>query len=335
MNLGRVALLGAVIGLPLGYAMQRTNLCFNRAYRLAILKRDTVLLRAILLAVLIQMVGLALWIQFGVGGVSLNVVPLYWTATILGGFVFGIAIVYAQGCSSTVWYRVGNGNLGSLVTLIGFALGEAAIAFGPLSWLRELLQQPEVTIASGLPVTLPNVLHVNAWLVILPIILVAGWWLVRSEPGSNEGGWDWRRAGLVLGVIGAVAWLAAWPTGWHYGVGVVGSTGAIVQALFEGPGVLNWGSFVVLAMPVGAFLAVAPRKQFRWKVPDVRSALRMSIAGVIMGVSATLAGGCNVGHGYTGLPTLAISSLTATVFTFLGALLANYLRYIRPARTGP
>ncbi len=61
----------------------------------------------------------------------------------------------------------------------------------------------------------------------------------------------------------------------------------------------------------------------------------MSIAGVIMGVSATLAGGCNIGHGYTGLPTLAISSLTATVFTFLGALLANYLRYIRPARTGP
>ena len=61
----------------------------------------------------------------------------------------------------------------------------------------------------------------------------------------------------------------------------------------------------------------------------------MSIAGVIMGVSATLAGGCNIGHGYTGLATLAISSLTATVFTFLGALLANYLRYIRPARTGP
>jgi hypothetical protein len=30
MSLVQVALLGAVIGVPLGYAMQRTNLYFNR-----------------------------------------------------------------------------------------------------------------------------------------------------------------------------------------------------------------------------------------------------------------------------------------------------------------
>ena len=334
MNLAMVALLGAAIGLPLGYALQRTNLCFNAAYRRVVLKRGTVLLRAIVLAILVQMVGVGLLIEFGVGGVALNVVPFYWVAAIVGGFVFGIAIVYAEGCSSTVWYRVGNGNLGSLVTLIGFALGEAAAAFGFLSGLREWLQRPEVTLASGAQVTLPNALGANAWLVVAPIVLVVGWWLVRSRPGTYKGGWDWRTAGLVLGVIGSVAWLAARPTGWHYGVGIVGSTGAYIQALFDGPQVLNWGSFVVLAMPLGAFLAVWPRKQFRWKVPDVPSTIRMTTAGFVMGISATLAGGCNVGHGLTGLPTLALSSLTATVFTFLGAWLGNYLRFVRPSRTG-
>ena len=334
MNLAMVALLGAAIGLPLGYALQRTNLCFNAAYRRVVLKRGTVLLRAIVLAILVQMVGVGLLIQFGVGGVALNVVPFYWVATIVGGFVFGIAIVYAEGCSSTVWYRVGNGNLGSLVTLIGFALGEAAVAFGFLSGLREWLRGPEVTLASGAQVTLPNALGANAWLVVAPIVLVVGWWLVRSRPGTYKGGWDWRTAGLVLGVTGSVAWLAARPTGWHYGVGIVGSTGAYIQALFDGPQVLNWGSFVVLAMPLGAFLAVWPRKQFRWKVPDVPSTIRMTTAGFVMGISATLAGGCNVGHGLTGLPTLALSSLAATVFTFLGAWLGNYLRFVRPSRTG-
>ncbi len=330
MSLLQVALLGAVIGLPLGYAMQRTNLCFNSAYREAILKRNTVLLRGVLLAILVQLVGLALWVQLGVGDVRINVVPFFWLAAAGGSFVFGVAMVYAEGCSSTVWYRVGNGNLGALVTLIGFALGEAAVSFGPLRGFREALQGPELTLSGGAQATLPNALGISPWLIITPLVLVAGAWLARSSGGSYRGGWDGRRAGLALGVIGALAWLVAWPTGWHYGVGIVGATGAYVEALSKGANVLNWGSFVVLSMPIGAFFAARRTGAFRWQVPNVPSTLRMSIAGAVMGVSATVAGGCNIGHGFSGLPTLALSSLTATFFTFLGAWLGNVWRFARP-----
>jgi hypothetical protein len=59
MRLIQLALLGAVVGVPLGFAMQRTNLCFNSAYREALLRRKTVLLRGIVLAIMVQMVGLA------------------------------------------------------------------------------------------------------------------------------------------------------------------------------------------------------------------------------------------------------------------------------------
>ena len=51
-----------------------------------------------------------------------------------------------------------------------------------------------------------------------------------------------------------------------------------------------------------------------------------------LGISATLAGGCNIGHTYTGVATLAFSSLTATLFIFLGAWFGNYLRFMRPQR---
>ena len=332
MNPLQVAVLGALIGVPLGYAMQRTNLCFNSAYREALLRRKTVLLRAILLAILIQMVGVGLLVQFGVGGVTLNVVPFYWIAAIVGGFTFGIAMVYAEGCSSTVWYRVGNGNMGSLVTLIGFALGEAATTFGPLRGLREAIQGAEVILPGGAPATLPNTIGVNPWLLVVPILLVGGWWLARGKAGSYLGGWDWRLAGLVLGVIGAAAWVVSWPTGWDYGIGIVGATGAFVRAIFEGPSVLNWGSFVVLTMPVGALVAALHTKQFHWQIPDWPSTFRMTTAGVVMGISATLAGGCNIGHGFSGLPTLALSSLTATLFTFLGAWMGNYVRFVRTSR---
>ena len=216
---------------------------------------------------------------------------------------------------------------------MGMARSRAATSFGPLAGLREALQQPEVVLRDGAPATLPNALGINTWLVVIPIALIGAWWLVRSSSGSYLGGWDWRRAGLVLGLVGAAAWLVAWPTGWHYGVGIVGATARFIQVPFEGPKVLNWGSFVVLSLPIGAFLATWPRKQFRWQVPNVSSTLRMLTAGVVMGISATLAGGCNIGHGLTGVPALALSSLTATFFTFLGAWMGNYLRFIRPQRS--
>jgi uncharacterized membrane protein YedE/YeeE len=329
MTLLQTALRGALIGIPLGYVMQRTNLCFNSAYREALLARSTVLLRAILLAVLVQMVGLGLLVQFGVGEIETSVVPFWPLAAIVGGFVFGIGMVYASGCSSTVWYRIGNGNMGALTALVGFALGEVAINYGPLSGLRRLLRTSEFTLPGGAPATLPNALGLNPWLVIVPILLITGWWLVRQRPGSYLGGWDWKWAGLGLGVIGVLAWIAAWPTGWHYGIGIVGATGNLLMAPFWGAQALNWGSFVVLTMPVGAFFAAWQMGDLSWKIPRWRSVVRMLVAGLAMGASAALAGGCNTGHSLTGVPTLALSSLTATLFIFFGAWLGNYLRWVR------
>jgi uncharacterized membrane protein YedE/YeeE len=327
----QLVLLGAVIGVPLGYAMQRTRLCFNSAYRQVLLHHDTTLLRAIVFAVTIQMVGLYVIAQFGLGDVQVNVVPFVPVGNIGGGLVFGLAMVYAEGCSSTVWYRVGNGNLGALVTLVGFAVGEAFMEAVVFAQSRDSSPAAQASIAAS-PATLPNVLGINPWIIIVPIVLLAVIWLWRGKSSRYLEGWNWQRGGLVLGVIGTLAWLAAWPTGWHYGIGVVGATGPWVRALFEGQQVLNWGSFMVLAMPLGALIAALRHHEFHWQVPDWPSTLRMGTAGLIMGISATVAGGCNVGHGLTGVPTLALSSLAATLFTFLGAAVGNYLRFVRPQR---
>lgn len=329
MNTLTLILLGALIGLPLGYVMQRTRLCFNSAYRTALLQKDFTLLRMILLAVVIQMAGLYALAQFGLGGVRVNVVPFFVLANVAGGFVFGVAMTFAEGCSSTVWYRVGNGNLGALVTLIGFAVGEWIVeTWDPLAAIRG----PELTPDSGAAATLPNFLGLSPWLVVVPLALLAGAWLWRGRASTYLGGWNWRVGGLLLGLIGTAAWLVAWPTGWHYGVGVVGATGPWVAALFNGPAVLNWGSFMIASMPVGALIAALQYREFKWQVPNLPSTIRMTLAGFIMGVSATFAGGCNIGHGFSGLPTLALSSIVTTLFTFLGAAVGVYWRF---TRSGP
>jgi uncharacterized membrane protein YedE/YeeE len=279
MSIIQLSLHGALIGIPLGYVFQRTKLCFNSTYREAIVHRRLVLIQMISLVVLVQMIGLALIIQFNIGGVTTSVVRFYWLATIIGGFFFGTSMVYAKGSSSTVWYRVGNGNMGALVTLAGFGIGEWVLRFGPLVGFREAIQIPQITLSSGAQVTLPNALKLNTWIVILPLALILVWWLVRSKSGSYLRGWNWRKGGLFLGLIGTMAWIVAWQTGWSYGVGIVGAAGEYVELLFEGPGDLNWGSFMLMALPVGAFIAIWRKGELQLQIPYRPSTIRMFIAG--------------------------------------------------------
>ena len=332
MSILQLALSAALIGLPLGYALQRSQLCFNRAYRELQLNRQAALVRMIGLAVLVQMVGLAILIRFGIGGVQTNIVPFWWLGAIAGGFAFGISMVYAQGCSSTVWYRTGTGNMGALVTLVGFATGEWLLRYGFLRGFLDVVWSYEIQLPSGAPATLPNALGLNTWWVVLPIALILGWWLWRGKSAGWVGAWDWRIGGAVLGVIGLLAWVISQPSGWAYGPGVVGASAEYIEMFRSGPGVLNWGSFMVLAMPLGAYLAARRMGVLNWYIPSGREGLRFLVAGLAMGLSATLAGGCNIGHGFSGVPALALSSLTATIFTFLGAWVGNYLWFVRGAR---
>jgi hypothetical protein len=322
---------GLVLGLALGYTMQRPQICFNRAYRRSTLQADTTMLKALLVAMLIQMVGFHMLVALGF--VKVNVVPGIWLAALLGGFTFGLAFVFAQGCSTSMWYRIGNGNLGSVLALVGFALGEVLTFNGALRPLRDVLTEFEVRTRGGGPATLPNLLGVSPWYFVIPIALLGTWWIVHAFRNEGRirriGGWPWPLPGILLGTLGTAAWWISQGTGWDYGIGVVGATGPILRAFWEGPSVLTWGSFLVLAMPVGGFLAAWTRGEFLLKPESFRDSIRFLLSGLVMGVSAAIAGGCNIGHTFTGAPTLALSSLLASATIFLGALTGNWLRFTR------
>ncbi|NIV39278.1 MAG: YeeE/YedE family protein, partial [Anaerolineae bacterium] len=95
------------------------------------------------------------------------------------------------------------------------------------------------------------------------------------------------------------------------------------------------GSVVVLSLPIGGFIAAWPRGTFALKLPQARATGRFLASGLAMGISAAIAGGCNIGHTFSGAPTLAISSLLASLSIFLGAGAGNWLRFIRPANPLP
>ena len=82
------------------------------------------MLRAYLLAVLVQMVAVNTLAEYGYLHAS---VPLwYGWATPLAGFVFGIGMVLAMGCAGAVFYRLGEGKLDYLLPgVLGLMAGAA------------------------------------------------------------------------------------------------------------------------------------------------------------------------------------------------------------------
>ena len=91
----RIVILGLVVGLAFGYALQRGRFCMNSTFRDILIARDLTLLRAYLLALLIQMVGVRAMAALGWFG--LGITPFFWEAALLGGFIFGLGMAFSGG----------------------------------------------------------------------------------------------------------------------------------------------------------------------------------------------------------------------------------------------
>lgn len=323
-----------VFGLPIGFLfgiiLQRGRFCMYSAFRELVVSRDTTLFRAYLLALTVQ----ALLVQAGAALGLLQVwsVPFYWQAAVLGGLIFGLGMTLAGGCSSGTWYRVGEGMVGSWMALLGFGLGTAATVWGALWPLWSAIRGPELEIG-GQVATLPALLHLPPWLLVAAGALAVGWWVAKSPRRPSLFGWSWMKTGLALGLLAAAAWYLSSLTGRHYGLSIAGPTATMVNYVTTGGSVaVDWGVFMLLGVPFGAFAAAVWSREFAWRAPKPARSIQQLVGGVIMGFGAVTAGGCNIGHGLTGMAGLAMSSLTATVFTILGSWAGTYLFFLRRVR---
>lgn len=63
---------------------------------------------------------------------------------------------------------------------------------------------------------------------------------------------------------------------------------------------VNWGVFLVLGIMFGSYsIAAKGSREFRWRLPDLNTLRNSVIGGLLMGVGASLAGGCTIGNGLT------------------------------------
>ncbi len=155
--------------------------------------------------------------------------------------------------------------------------------------------------------------------------LEQGGWVAVAESTYRSAQLDWL--GAVCGGLTVAGW---WVTG-YWAVDEF-SLATPASLTFSGPmartmlflisgktsTALPFGIALVAGVLLGAALSALITRTFHWRPPQARYLHRPLIGGVLIGVGAIWAGGCNIGNGLTGMSTGSSEALLATIMILTG-----------------
>ena len=268
-------------------------------------------------------------------------------AMILGAFVFGMMMQLVMGCGSGTLVNAGSGNLVGLIALAGFIGGSFAGSLH-LGWWTGLGSLP-VLSAQGLFGDYLGLILTLAGLALVGVLTLA-----RAAPGKRM---PPRRLWIAAALIAALALanlvIAGQPWGIVYGLGLWGAKIAqaggvdLAQTAFwaaEGNATRLSSSILTdvtsltnIGLLIGAFAVM------RWRADPGAPAQVLTLASygavlgaaLILGYSARLAFGCNVGAFFSGISTGSLHGWVWLIAAFAGSTIGIRLRphLLRPART--
>lgn len=323
--------LALVLGAAFGLLAERTKFCFRRGL-VGDDRRQAmgVWLTALAVAVLGTQAGvLSGLITFDEHRFMAGDLPVL--AIILGGLMFGAGMVLTRGCASRLTVLSATGNLRAAFVLMVFAITAHATLKGVLAPVRTTLGAFTVPLGDTLSLaSLPG----GAVLWSLVIALAALAFAARS---GN------RATTLIMAaLLGALV-----PAGW-IGTGFVlyddfdpvalqslSFTAPFADTLFWSIASTsipaNFGVGLIGGVLVGALVSSLLFGSFQWQSFHAPAETgRYAGGSVLMGVGGVLAGGCTVGAGLAGVPTLSIAALLAILSIAGGALLTNAA--LKPSR---
>jgi len=219
------------IGFLFGFFLQKGDLCGSSAFSEVLLMKDWRKIWGLWVCIVISMAGFA--VLDLVGWVNLNPKPLIWANYVIGGVLFGVGMVLAGGCVSGCLFKAGIGNLNSMVALLGIALGVSLVEHGPLHSANTYLKTFVINTSDGGRVTLSSLTGFPFWIwtLFFAVVTIAIAFALRRKPIQAEKpfslkkkilvrSWKPWQAGLMIGLLGSVAYLSSAASGRNYPLGV-------------------------------------------------------------------------------------------------------------------
>ncbi|MGC1497199.1 MAG: YeeE/YedE family protein [Sulfitobacter sp.] len=314
------------IGVIFGGLAQVTNFCLRRA----LVGEDRrqaggIWLTALAVAVLGTQAAVSFeWISLDEHRFMVSDVPI--VAIAIGGLLFGAGMVLTRGCISRLTVLTGSGNLRAGLVVLVFALVAHMTLKGVLAPLRVALGGMTIDVGDNVS--------------------------LAALPG---GAWFWG------GLIAAAAFAFAWRSGNRVGhLALAVLIGALVPLAWVGTGFILYDDFDPIAMEslsftspaaetlfwsiastsipagfgtgllggvfIGAMAASLIFGGFKWQsFEGPRQTGRYMAGAAMMGLGGVLAGGCTLGAGLSGVPTLSVAAILAVLMIAAGALIMNAL----------
>jgi uncharacterized membrane protein YedE/YeeE len=323
-----VIVLGFLAGMVFGATAQKTHFCTMGGISDMVLMGDSRRFRSWMLAVAVALVGTQ--ILWGLGYIDLGTAiyrtpNLGWLGAIVGGLMFGFGMVQAGGCGNKTLVRLGAGNLKSLVVFLVLAATATMTLHGLFGFGRVRLENAaNLALASsqGIDDLLMQATGLPApalrW--VLGAMLGGGLALWCLKDAEFRGDRTHLLAGLLIGLLIPAGWFITGALGQDEFEPVpvasftfIAPIGDTVQYLMTFTGAsINFGIASVAGVVAGSFTAAVATGTFRWEafssVQDLAGSL---IGAAMMGVGGSLALGCTIGQGLSGVSTLALGSFLA------------------------
>ena len=332
----RAALL-VLVGIGFGLALEGLRFGFAGPWRVMITERDGRGLVAQLLAIGLT-AAVAIPLLASAPGELIGAHAPIGLAMIAGAFVFGAAMQLVMGCGSGTLVNAGSGNLIGAVALVGFIAG-SFLGTLHLDWWTVLGALPTLTI-QGIAGT-----NGGLALTLLGLAAVAAFAIIRSAPGKKMPSRRlWIAAILIAFLAIGNLIVAGQPWGIVYGLGLWGAKIAqaggmdlAANAFWSGPVhaerleqsiLTDYTSLTNIGLLFGAFLVM------RWRAPVGEQVKRLKleswavilIAGLVLGYSARIAFGCNVGAFFSGISTGSLHGWVWFAAAFIGSGVGLKLR---------
>ena len=158
--------IGLGIGIAFGFLLQKGGVTRYEVIVGQLLLTDWTVLKVMLSAVVTGMLGVHLLRSLGLA--RLHPKPGSIGTSVVGGLIFGIAFAVLGYCPGTAAGAVGQGALDALLGgMVGIAIGSWVFAT-----LYPRLQKPVLAMVDFGPITLPQLLKVNPWVVVIPAAIL-------------------------------------------------------------------------------------------------------------------------------------------------------------------
>ncbi len=349
-----------LIGISLGLLLERGRFCFFCIFRDGIEDKNTTPFLSVLVAIATGSIGYSIIFGQFLPDTSTDrlppvahIGPVSWVL-VLSAFTFGIGMALSGACISGHLYRLGQGYLRAIPALIG-TLGGFVLAF--LTWNWFYLS----AISDAPTIWLPHYIGYSGSLILtLVLLLLLALFVIRkginSEPIRSSGStlslsqtlkkliferWSPITTGLLVGVVGTVAYLRVEPLGVtrqlsttartfmnSNGIGPETLTGldrmaGCIAVVTE---TLTNNGWLVIGIIGASFAAALAGGRFKLSQLTITNSGTALLGGVLLGWGSMTSLGCTIGVLLSGTQAFALSGWVFFIFVFLGSFVGIKLK---------